>query len=294
MVFYCNSLANFVILAYNGYIMNLYYNILFVVSIVLACIYAVIFRKRYSIYITLIFILVPITIRGYILQSTAVNLGQAVTGVKLAYQGASFLLLFMMFTIFDLCNLNLSKRFKLFFFILSWLMYFPVLTVGSAPLFYKSVSLEFINGEPVIVREYGPFHTVFYIFLAVYLAITIGAIVYALKKKRDVSKKNLLILLFCEGAGVLFYLGQHIFSGKIDFSTLSYLLTEIILLIIITRISLYDITETAIDTISMNGGTGFVSFDNKFSYIASNKLAKQVFPALQDLWVDSNAAKMKK
>ena len=271
--------------------MKVYYEILFVVSVILAGIYAVIFRKRYSIYITLIFLLVPITIRGYILQSTAEVVGQAISGVKLAYQGASFLLLFMMFTIFDLCNLNLSKKSKFFFFILSWLMYAPVLTVGSGPWFYKSISLEFVNGQPVIVREYGLFHTVFYIFLATYLAITISAIVYALRKKKDVSKKNLLILLFCEGAGILFYLGPHFFHAKIDLSTLSYLLTEIILLVIITRISLYDITETAIDTISMNGGTGFVSFDNKFSYIASNKLAKQVFPSLQDLWVDSNAAK---
>lgn len=269
----------------------MYYNILFAISAVLVGIYAVIFRKRYSIYITLIFLLVPVTIRGYILQSTAGNLAQAVTGVKLAYQGASFLLLFMMFTIFDLCNLNISKRIKFIFFTLSWLMYFPVLTVGYGPWFYKSVGLEFVNGEPVIIREYGPFHTVFYGFLAAYLAITIGAIVYALRKKKDVSKKNLLILLFCEGAGVFFYLGQHFFHARIDLSTLSYLLTEVILLIIISRISLYDLTETAIDTISMNGGTGFVSFDNKFSYIASNKLAKQVFPSLQELWVDSNASK---
>ena len=269
----------------------MYYNIIFAISIALAAIYAAIFRKRYSIYITLIFMLVPITIRGYILQATAGSLGQAITGVKLAYQGASFLLLFMMFTIFDLCNLNLSKKIKFAFFTLSWLMYFPVLTVGSGPLFYKTVSLEFVNGNPVIAREYGPLHTVFYVFLATYLAITISAIVYALKKKKDVSKKNLMILLFCEGAGVLFYLGQHFFYIPIDLASVSYLLTELILLVIISRISLYDITETAIDTISMNGGTGFVSFDNKFSYIASNKLAKQVFPSLLELWVDSNATK---
>lgn len=271
--------------------MKTYYEILFALSVMLSGTYALIWRKRFSVYFTLLFILIPFTIRGYILQTSAESLGQAISGIKLAYQGATFLLFFMMLTICDLCNMNLSKPVKVILFIVSWLVYLPVLSVGSAPLFYKNVRLDFVNGEPLIVREYGPFHTVFYVFLATYLGISITTIIYSLIKKKSVSQKNLLILLFCECSAIVLYMSQHIFHTRMDFSPLSYIISELIMLIIIRRVSLYDITESAIDTISMNGGTGFISFDNNFSYIASNKLAKKVFPALNELWIDSKATK---
>ena len=271
--------------------MIFYYNSLFALSLIMGAIYAIIWRKRFSVYFTLIFILIPITIRGYISQTNALTLTEVISGIKLSYQGASFLLLFMMLAIFDLCNLNLSKLIKLILFFLTVLIYLPVLTVGSGTLFYKSISLNIVNGRPEVIKEYGPFHTVFYVFLASYLLITVAGIIYTLLRRKEVSKKNLLILLFCELSAILMYLNQHIFHPKVDLSPFSYIISEIILLIIIRRVSLYDITETAVDTISKNGDTGFISFDNKFSYIASNKLAKEVFPSLNELWIDSNAMK---
>lgn len=271
--------------------MKAYYEILFVISIILAGIYAAIWRKRFSIYFTLIFLTVPLTLRGYILQTNALIIEQAISGVKLAYQGAPFLLLFIMLAIFDLCKLKSTRLISGIFFTLSSIMFLPVLTVGSSPIFYKSISLQVIDGKTELIKEYGPLHTVFYLFVATYLAITIGVIIYSLLKKKDSSKKNLLILLFCEGVAVILYLSRHFFHLKIELAPLSYIISEIILLIIIHRISLYDVTETAIDTMAINGDTGFVSFDKKFTYIASNKVAKEVFPALKELRVDSNAAK---
>ena len=271
--------------------MRIYYDSLFIISLIMGAIYAIIWRKRFSVYFTLIFILIPITIRGYSSQINALSLEEAIFGIKISYQGASFLLLFMMLAIFDLCNLNLSKLTKLILFFFTAIIYLPVLTIGSGTLFYKNISMKIINGQPEIIKEYGPFHTVFYVFLASYLVITVAGIIYTLLSKKEVSKKNLLILLFCELSAILMYLNQHIFHPKIDFSPLSYIISEILLLIIIRRVSLYDITETAIESISKNGDTGFISFDNNFSYIASNKLAKEVFPSLNELWIDSNAMK---
>ena len=257
----------------------------------MAVIYAIIWRKRFSTYFTLIFLLIPITIRGYISQTNALSLEEAIAGIKLSYQGASFLLLFMMFAICDLCNLNLSKPVKVAFFFLTFLVYLPVLTIGSRPLFYKDISLNIVDGNTEIIKTYGPFHLVFYIFLGINLLFTLTCIIYTLQTKKEVSKKNLLVLIFCELSAILMYVNQHIFHPKVDFSPLSYLISEVLLLIIIRRVSLYDITDSAVDTISMNGNSGFISFDNKFSYIASNNLAKEVFPSLKDLWIDSNAAK---
>ena len=78
---------------------------------------------------------------------------------------------------------------------------------------------------------------------------------------------------------------------KYDLIPLAFIAFEIVLLLIIRRIVLYDVTDTVIDTIAKNGETGFVSFDNKFNYLGSNSVAKEIFPKLAELRVDDSAAK---
>lgn len=271
--------------------MKMYYNVLFIISILFLGIYAIIWRKRYSIYFTLLFILIPLAIRGYVLTASPVVLEQEIIGLKLCYIGGPFLMLFMMFAIFDFCNLDSKMWLRVVLFIFSVLMYLPIVTLEHNTLFYKDIHLEFVNSQPVIIKKYGPLHTVHYIFLLIYLLITIGAILYSLKKKKDVSEKRLFVLLFCEFVTAFLFFASHIFKMKVELAPVAYLVSEFIFLTMIRRISLYDITETAIDTIAKNGNTGFISFDKHFCYLASNNAAKEVFPSLCELRTDSNAAK---
>jgi len=268
-----------------------YYTILFILSLVMGTVYGIFWRRRYSIYFTLIFLIVPFAIRGYILQDTAEIIAQALAGLRIIYVSAVFLLLFIMFAIFDLCNLKSVFRVKGLLAALALLMCIPLIKLGSNPYFYKSISLTFKNGCAELAKEYGPLHTVYYIFLTSFLVITISTIIFCLKTKKDVSKKNLLILLFCECSSVFLFFGTKLFKLKIELAPLAYILSEVILLTIIRRISLYDITENAVEAIAINGDTGFIFFDKRFTYFASNKLAKEVFPALHDINVDSDATK---
>ena len=98
------------------------------------------------------------------------------------------------------------------------------------------------------------------------------------------------------------FAGEHetqvitFFTGRllhlnVDLMPLSYVLSEIVLLIISRRIVLYDVTETVIETIAFNGKTGFVSFDDGFHYLGSNQIAKNIFPELTQLRVDDSALK---
>ena len=271
--------------------MKLYYDVLFIISAVMLAFYALIWKRKYSVYFTLIFLLIPLAIRGYVLQANAEILNQAITGIKLCYIGGPFLLLFIMFAIFDLCNLNSKKWLRIIFLITSTIMYLPILTIGSGTIFYKDIKLEFINGEPNLIKSYGPVHKFYFIFIIVYLVITISVTAYSLKKKKDVSKKNLIILLCCEFITAFLFFATRILHTKFELAPVAYIVSEFVFLIIIRRLSLYDISETAIDTFAKNSNTGFVSFDKHFKYLASNKLAKEVFPSLEDLRTDSNAAK---
>jgi putative two-component system response regulator len=60
----------------------------------------------------------------------------------------------------------------------------------------------------------------------------------------------------------------------------------VVYLIIVDKINLYNITDTAIDSLVQNGDTGFVSVDYKLNYLCSNATAKAVLPELNELTVD--------
>ena len=107
------------------------------------------------------------------------------------------------------------------------------------------------------------------------MAITLSATVYAFRKKNDVSRLNLRYMLACEIIPVLTFFTGRLLRLNVDFLPLSYVLCEIVLLMISRRIVLYDVTETVIETIAFNGKTGFVSIDDGFHYLGSNKIAKE-------------------
>ena len=270
--------------------MKVYYSILFILSLLMTGIYAGIWRKRFSVFITLIFSFVPIACLGYLLTAFAQTVPEAILGIKITYLG-SFLHVFLMYAIFNLCNLEIKKSLRMIFLSLSLVIYLFVLTIGSYGFFYKDITGELINGYLVLHKSYGIVHTIYYIQLFIYMMFTIGATFFAIKKKNDVSRHNLHYMLACEIITVLLFFIGKIFHFKVDFMPLSYISCEVVLLIISRRIVLYDVTETVIETIAFNGKTGFVSFDDAFNYLGSNQFAKNIYPELSDLKVDDSILK---
>ena len=270
--------------------MKVYYGILFIASLILTGIYAGIWRKRFSLFLTLTFAFIPVINFGYYSIVSSQNVAEAIVGIKISYLGI-FAHVFIMYAIFNLCNLNIKKSIRLTLLSISTLFFLSSLSIGSSTFFYKSISGELINKTLILNKEYGIVHTLYYIQMFIYMAITISVTIYAFRKKNDVSRHNLRYMLACETIPVLtFFLGR-LLHLKVDLMPLSYVLSEIVLLMISRRIVLYDVTETVIETIAFNGKTGFVSFDDTFHYLGSNQIAKDIFPELAQLKVDDNVLK---
>lgn len=173
----------------------------------------------------------------------------------------------------------------------STIFFLFALTIGSHGFFYKELTGELIDNQLILHKTYGFVHTLYYIQLFIYMAITISATVYAIKKKNDVSRHNLHYMLACEIIPILIFFTGKLFHFKVDLLPLAYISCEIVLLIISRRIVLYDVTETVIETIAFNGKTGFVSFDDGFHYLGSNDFAKKIYPELAELKVDDSVLK---
>ena len=271
--------------------MKVFYLAMFSISLVFAFVYALAYRKRFNVFITLIFAFVPIANFGYVVINMATGINEAIVGIKLSYIGGSYLNLFLVYTIFELSDINIKKIYKMLLLLFSTAAIICAFHIGYTSHFYKSISGEIINGNFILHKEYGPLHSLYYIQLLIYMLICLIINIYSARKKMSISNKIIRRLVVCELSSTFCFFIGKIFFKNFDLLPFGYVVCEVMLLLIMRRIALCDVTGSIIETIALNGETGFISFNYEFGYLGSNPLARQIFPALNNLKVDTIASK---
>lgn len=271
--------------------MTAYYEILFGLSIILTIIYLAIWHKHFDVHITLIFAFIPVANLGYSILAHSRNLDTALTAVKVTYIGGCFLALFICQSIFSLCHINLKRWMSVGLTLLSMLSFTFVLSIGNTPYFYKTVSFDIEKGVGRLVKTYGFAHTLTYVIITFFIVISFIAMIYSLIKKNDVSNKTIVLLMFPAAVSFLsYFIGKFLPSG-IEAMPLSYVFAQVIYLIIVHRLCLYDVTDLAVETLVNKGDTGFVSIDFNDNYLGANEAARNIFPMLNKINVDSYAGR---
>ncbi|MCR5624373.1 MAG: HD domain-containing protein [Lachnospiraceae bacterium] len=265
---------------------EIYYNAAFIISVLFSCIYVYLWHKHFSVNFSLMFAFIPIVNMGYAMLTYATSLEAALLATKVIYLGGCFLILFITFYIFDMCEIILPKWLITLMIGISSLLYFSVLTIGRSKLFYKNVTAGEGYNYISLHKEYGPIHTVFYIVIIIYFLVGFAAIIYTMLKKQQVSRRIIRLLFIPEVISFLsFFLGK-IITKEFEFLPASYVTAQIMYLIIAHYICSYNITDTAIDSLIETGSTGFVSFDFNLNYLGSNKTARNIIPEINKLTVD--------
>ncbi len=266
--------------------MQIYYFVVFLLSVALTGCYLLIWRKHFDVHITLVFALVPITNLGFLLQSQATTLESSLHATRFAYIGGCFLQLIIMLTVFNLCGVRVPNPLRLGSAVLSGLLFLSVQTVGHNSLFYRSAALE-KNGERyVLVKEYGIMHAVFYGMVILYFVVSLAVIIYSLARKNQLSRKILLLLLLPDVVCIAcFFIGRRIFPD-IELTPAGYVFAQLCYLFIAFRLSLYSIPDTAARAMLQQDDTCFITFDPRFNYLGSNEAARRLLPDLNHLTVD--------
>ena len=264
----------------------IFYDVLFALSILLTIFYVMIWHKHFDVHITLIFILVPIETLGYCLLAHCETFEAAVAINKLTYFGGCYLGLVILFAVCSLCDIKINKWVKLALLSASTIAYLSALTVGYSDIFYKSITMEKVNGVVVFTKEYNYMHTFFYIVVIVDFLLSFAAMIYANIKKKQVSNRVIRLLYFPAVISVLAFFGGRRVIKNLELLPLAYVFAQVVYLLIIYRLRLYDITESAIDPLVNKGDTGFVSFDFKYRYLGSNQTSKDIFVSLNQMPVD--------
>ena len=264
-----------------------YYELMFLVSLILTLILVGKWRKRFDVNLALIFVIVDIANMGFVLYYMSQNVEEALIANKITYLGGCFLPLLVLFLVIRMCRFQVEKWIKIGMVALSMIIYGGVLTAGIFPIYYKSVEYRVIDGIVVLDKKYTAFHTCFSAMILIYFLVGVGILAYTYFNKTDVSGKIIQLLLIPFLLSVFgFWLGKQNAYHR-DMMPARYNLSLIVYLVIIYKISLYDIIDTGIDALTREGDTGFISLDYRLNYLGSNDIAKKIIPDITRVNIDT-------
>ena len=247
------------------------YMITTVIAFALLIGYTVFVDKKESVFVFL-FVSVFVINLGYAFGSASTTLSEALLANKISYTGAVFLPLLMLIIIMDECRYKHNKIFIGILLCISGGIFLLTMTPGYAPWYYESVELIFVNGGASLAKTYGPMHSLYLYYLVLYFGLMITVSVWAIIKRKSTTRSvpvTLLILVFCNI--LVWYTEQHV-NFNFEFLSISYLVTELCLLIVYTMLNPYEeklpcqncnvlcsgTDNTQVHTVTDNFDSGFI------------------------------------
>ena len=242
-------------------------------------------NKRSSYYVVL-FTLIAIVCLAYFAYSSAVDSGMALTANQFSYIDGTFVQMFFLFCVLDICGVQVKKSFGIPLVLGNIFFILVVFTTVKSGLLYKGYEIGFYNGSANIQAEFGPLHSVFLFWVIFNTLIPIAVILYSIIRRKKISYLYTTALGVLEAATVALYFIERAFDLGFDILPCSYVFMEFIILGIIQRIALYDGSQIVIYNSEDRREYGYIIFDTKKKYVGSSTVARYYFPELDNLTID--------
>lgn len=217
---------------------------------------------------------------GRYLVSVSETLEMAICANKILYFGGCFAP--MIFTLFicNLCKIKIPLFVKCIALAIPTFIYALVLTIGKSGIYYQNVQLGIGNGHNYLIKEYGPLHILYPIFTVLCMTAYIGAVVYAIISKKNVSARMLVLLCSMGFAISMTYILQRAFHSTVEWISITYLISIVLLTYHIERVNMFDMTSNIANSVEKTHQNGYIVFDINNKYIDCNAYAQELFPEI--------------
>ena len=223
--------------------MTTLYGIIFAVSLLMIAVYFFVDRKR-DVWWLLLFACVAVCDLGYFLLSVANNLEFALWANRIAYLGSIFLPFSILMMIMNLSRFAYPKCLPGILIGNNMIMFFIASSGGWLPIYYKDVSFEITNGVGTLIKDYGPLHNFYKVFLFAYFSAMIAVIIYTAVKKTVVSVKHSVFLAFVVIGNIAIWLIENSIKAGFEFMSISYIITEGLILFLYGILQDYGLADT--------------------------------------------------
>ncbi len=222
--------------------MSLIYGTVAVFSVLMAAAYFL-WEKRKEKHFSALYIFVAIANCGYFLQSVSGSLRGALWTNRISYFGSAYLILVMLLIIMDVCQCKPGRRVK---FVLGGITTVAFLLAACGDwlgLYYKAVDIIHINGMTRLVKEYGPLHILYPVYLLSYFVMMVAVIHHAAKNKKLASPKYTMFLVITVLLNLGVWAVEQVIDVGFEFLSVSYIVTEVMLLLIYGMLRDYGIVQ---------------------------------------------------
>ena len=264
---------------------TVFYFIVFIFALVLTGSFLVRNKNVDSVFI-LFSILVTINCFGRYMLATAENLEMAIWANKYRYIGGAYAPLLTVVVLAKLCNVKLPRLLITIMTAYSTLIVLLVMTIGKYGIYYKQVELGYGNGYNYLIKTYGPLHALYPIMMIIYTIIMFFYVIYALKSRKQISFRTVITISITSFSIMFLYILERATGTKISFLAIGYLIGIAIVIKYFERINMYDMSSNIVSSIEKINEYGYLVFDDKYRYVNSNNLAKELFPEIKEWVVD--------
>lgn len=214
------------------------YGVVALVAIVLALGYHFL-DKHKDRKLQFLFLCVAVTNCGYHLLSVSKTLSWAMMANRISYLGAAFSVMLMLMVIMEVCAIPRPRWATVLMLAVSTLAFSIAASGDWGGLYYTQVSIEILNGTTRLIKDYGPLHILYPIYLLGTVLAMIVVILYSIFRKNIDSAKHALLLI----ASVLINVGvwsvEQMIQEEFEFLSVSMVLSEVILLLLYSMLRDY-------------------------------------------------------
>lgn len=211
--------------------MSIAYGIIALISLCMVGVCVLADKKR-DVWLLWVFVSVSLCNLGYYMTSISKDLADALNSNRIAYLGSVFLPFFMFMMILRFCKIKHSKVLTVILAALGIAMLAITTSPGILPIYYSTVDIEFVNGSTKLVREYGPLHLLYYVYLIGYMLTMVGIAFYAIAKKKISSRGHTVLLLCTVFCNIAIWLIEQFLPRGFEWLSVSYIITECLILAI--------------------------------------------------------------
>ena len=263
----------------------MYYRLMLIISVILMLVFAGQQFKHVDLGFSVSFVLIPIVNLGYLELARSFDLHDAILANKITYLGGCYLNTFLFLGVLSLCHIEISKVARTTLLAAVSVLYAFVLSIGRKPYFYTNVEAERVNGAMVLIKDYGPVHTLFYVMMVFSLVANIVVALYSFKRRPEVSRDILWRLVIADAICFMAFFGGRAITKKVELMPLCYCMVQAVYLSIFHKLRVYDLSASVAENLVQASPLGLISFDAGRRFQACNDTAKKIIPGLEHAYV---------
>ncbi len=264
----------------------IFYGAMLAITIISMCIALARNFQQSNYYYPAMFLLMALSNGGFLALCCSDTLDKAILAGKIFDAGGCFLTALIFLCVLDLCKINLPFCIRLLLILFNMTVYALDLSAGHTTLFYASEEIHTVSGITVMTYTAGSLYFLLPTQLICYTLAILGITIHHMRYQKSVSYKNLTYLLIMIISTIIIFFTKKIIGYELNLIPMAYAICSVVLMLLLRRMSLYDITYTVAHSQYTQESNGYILFDHHKALLSHSPLAVHYYPELAQTAVD--------